>query len=141
MAIRKAEAIWEGDLQTGKGSMSFGSGAFKGAYSYASRFEEGTGTNPEELIGAAHAGCYSMALSAELKKAGFTAARIATHAAVTLGKVEGKSRITTIRLNVEASVPGISNEKFQELAEITKTSCPVSAALSAVPITLEAKLT
>jgi len=140
MPVRKAEAIWVGTLREGKGSMKFGSGAYKGAYSFASRFEEGTGTNPEELLGAAHAGCYSMALSSGLVKAGFTPNRIVTQAEVTLGKVDEKTRITRIHLVTKASVPGISPEKFLEIAEATKDSCPVSAALQIVPITLDASL-
>ena len=140
MAIRKSDAVWEGDLRSGKGTMRLGSGAYQGAYSYASRFEEAAGTNPEELIGAAHAGCYSMALSGDLTKAGFTTTRIATQATVTLGKVDGKSRITNIRLTVEAIIPDITEEKFLEISEGTKSNCPVSVALSGVEITLEAKL-
>lgn len=140
MAIRKADAVWEGDLRNGKGTMRLGSGAYQGAYSFASRFEEAVGTNPEELIGAAHAGCYSMALSGDLTKAGFTATKIATRATVTLGKVDGKSRITNILLEVEAVVPDLALEKFLEISEGTKSNCPVSVALSGVEITLEAKL-
>ncbi len=140
MAVRKAEAAWEGSLKEGKGKMKLGSGAFEGAFSFATRFEEQPGTNPEELIGAAHAGCFSMALSAGLGNAGFTPRRIATRATVTLGAIEGKARITSIHLECEAEVPGISAEKFSEVAEGTKTGCPVSAALAAVPITLEARL-
>jgi len=140
MAIRKADAVWEGDLRNGNGTMRLESGAYQGAYSFSSRFEEGTGTNPEELIGAAHAGCFSMALSADLTKAGFLVKRIATQAAVTLGKVDGKSRITNIHLAVEAEVPDLRFKEFLEIAEGTKSNCPVSVALSAVEITLEAKL-
>ena len=140
MAIRTAEASWEGNLKEGKGKMSLGSGAFEGAYSWNSRFEEGKGTNPEELIGAAHAGCYSMALSGELGKIGLTPQSIHTRAQVTLGKIADKTRITLIHLETEVRVPGISPEKFQEIAEATKTGCPVSAALASVPITLTAKL-
>jgi lipoyl-dependent peroxiredoxin len=140
MAVRNAEAVWEGDLKSGKGSMKLGSGAFQGAYSYSSRFEEGTGTNPEELIGAAHAGCYSMALSSGLSKAGFTVKRIFTKAAVTLGQVDGKARITEIHLDTEASVSGADAAKFKEIAEATKADCPVSAALTGVHITLTARL-
>jgi lipoyl-dependent peroxiredoxin len=140
MAVRKAEAVWEGDLKSGKGNMKLGSGAFEGAYSFSSRFEEGTGTNPEELIGAAHAGCFSMALSAELSNAGFTVKRIHTKATVTLGNVDGKARITEIHLDTEAAVPGVSPEKFLEIAEATKSGCPVSAALTGVNITLHAHL-
>ncbi len=140
MSVRKAEAVWEGNLRQGKGSMKLGSGAFQGAYSFSSRFEEGVGTNPEELIGAAHAGCYSMALSAELEKVGFTATRIFTKAEVTLGKIDGKTRITEIHLDTEASVPGVSAAQFAEIAEATKSGCPVSAALAATNITLTARL-
>jgi lipoyl-dependent peroxiredoxin len=140
MSIRTAEAVWEGNLKQGKGTMKFGSGAFEGAYSFSSRFEEGTGTNPEELIGAAHAGCYSMALSADLGRAGFTAKRIFTKAQVTLGTVDGKARITNIHLDTTASVPGVSPQQFQEIAEGTKLGCPVSAALTGVQISLTARL-
>lgn len=140
MAIRTAEATWEGSLREGHGAMKVGSGAFEGAYSFATRFEETPGTNPEELIGAAHAGCFSMALSAGLGRAGFTPQRISTQARVHLGQVDGKSRIVKIELISEAVVPGVSAEQFQEIAQATKTSCPVSAALAAVEITLEANL-
>jgi osmotically inducible protein OsmC len=140
MSVRNAEAVWEGNLREGKGTLKLGSGAFVGAYSYSSRFEEGKGTNPEELIGAAHAGCFSMALSSDLGKLGFTAQRIHTKAQVTLGKVAEKSRITLIHLETEAKVPGISAEKFLEVAEAAKLGCPVSAALSGVQITLTARL-
>ncbi len=140
MAVRKAEATWVGNLREGKGTMKFGSGAYEGAYSFASRFEDGEGTNPEELIGAAHAGCFSMALSSGLGKAGYTPIRIFTRAEVTLGKVDEKNRITHIHLVTEASVSGISLEKFLEIAEATKEGCPVSAALKSVPITLDASL-
>ena len=140
MNVRDSEAVWEGSLREGKGTMKFGSGAYEGAYTWASRFEEAKGTNPEELIGAAHAGCFSMALSGDLVKAGFTAERIHTRAQVTLDKVEGKSRITKIHLDTDAKVPGISQEKFMEIAEGTKQGCPVSAALTGVQISLSARL-
>jgi osmotically inducible protein OsmC len=140
MTIRTAEAQWEGSLKDGKGEMSLGSGAFEGAYSFSSRFEEGKGTNPEELIAAAHAGCYSMALSSELGKIGLMPQSIHTHAQVTLDKVGDKTRITLIHLETEVRLPGISPEQFHDIAEATKTSCPVSAALASVPITLDAKL-
>ena len=140
MAIRHAEAVWQGSLRDGKGTMKLGSGAFEGAYSFSSRFEEGTGTNPEELIGAAHAGCYSMALSSGLGKAGFTPSRIFTKADVTLGKVGDNTRITLIHLETEATVPGIDDKAFQEIAAATKEGCPVSAALASVTITLTARL-
>ncbi|MBN2549754.1 MAG: OsmC family protein [Anaerolineales bacterium] len=140
MAVRNAEATWEGSLKDGRGSMKLGSGAFEGPFSFASRFEDGSGTNPEELIGAAHAGCFSMALSAGLGKAGFTPSRIHTRARVTLGKVDDKTRITDIHLSLEAEIPGIDLQTFQQLAEEAKSGCPVSAALSGVKITLDARL-
>jgi len=138
MAVRNATARWEGDLRSGKGKMQYGS--YEGPFTYASRFEEGEGTNPEELIGAAHAGCFSMALSGDLTKAGYQPNYITTKAQVTLGRVEGKARITDIHLSTEASVPNISNEQFQEIAKGAKAGCPVSAALAGVNITLDAKL-
>jgi len=138
MATRKAQAVWQGSLKDGQGTMKFGT--FEGAFTYAFRFEEGTGTNPEELIGAAHAGCFSMSLSSNLGKAGFTPQRIQTQATVYLERVEGKNRITRIHLDCEAQVPGIDNEAFQSIAEAAKSGCPVSAALSAVEITLTARL-
>lgn len=138
MAVRKAQALWEGSLREGHGLMKFGS--FEGPFSFTSRFEDGNGTNPEELIGAAHAGCFSMALSAGLGRAGFTPQFIQTNAHVTLDKVNGKSRITQIHLDCEASVPGIDAESFAQIAEETKSGCPVSAALTGVQINLDAKL-
>ena len=140
MAIRNAEAVWEGNLKGGKGSVKLGSGAFEGAYSFSSRFEEGTGTNPEELIGAAHAGCYSMALSADLEKAGYTAKRIYTTAQVHFEIVDGAATITRIYLDTEAEVPGISESDFLAQAEESKSGCPVSRALGGVEIHLNAKL-
>jgi len=140
MSVRSAEAVWQGSLKEGKGSMKLGSGAFEGQYSFSSRFEEGVGTNPEELIGAAHAGCYSMALSANLGAAGFIPDRIVTKAVVTLGKIDGKTRITLIHLDSEAAVSGIDPAEFQKIAEATKEGCPVSAALAATNITLSARL-
>lgn len=138
MAVRLANAVWEGDLPSGKGVMKFGS--WEGPYSFSSRFEDGAGANPEELIAAAHAGCFSMALSNVLAKAGFTPRRVETRAAVHLGKVDGRSRIIRIDLETEGDVPGIDRETYLRLAEETKTGCPVSAALAAVEITLSAKL-
>lgn len=140
MATRNAEAVWEGSLKEGKGTMKSGSGAFEGPYTWSSRFENGKGTNPEELLGAAHAGCYSMSVSSNLTKAGFPPQRIHTDAQVTIEQVEGKSRITRIQLEMEAKVPGIGNEQFQEIAKYAKENCPVSVALSSVPITLSARL-
>lgn len=140
MATRNGSAVWEGTLKGGKGTMKLGSGAYEGPYSFSSRFEEASGTNPEELIGAAEAGCFSMALSSNLEKAGHPAKRISTKATVKLEMVDGGPKITTIDLDVEAEVPGIDQAKFQEAAEATKKGCPVSKALSATPITLKAKL-
>ena len=140
MAIRNAQAEWQGGLKDGKGTMKLGSGAFQGPYSFGTRFEETPGTNPEELIGAAHAGCFSMALSAGLEKNGFKPQTVATKARVHLEKVDAGFRITRIELQSEAKVPGIDNQKFQEVAEATKKGCPVSAALTGVQIDLNAKL-
>jgi len=114
--------------------MKLGSGAFEGPYSFSSRFEEGKGTNPEELIGAAEAGCYSMALSANLEKAGHPAKRIGTTATVKLEMVGGGPKITTIDLKTEAEVPGIDEAKFREQAEHTKKTCPVSVVLAGAEI-------
>jgi len=140
MAVRSAKAQWDGTLKEGKGTMSLGSGAFQGAYSFSSRFENGTGTNPEELIGAAHAGCFSMALAGALGRAGFTPRRVSTSAGVHIEPVEGGFGITAIDLKTEADVPGIDDAKFQEIAEGAKKGCPVSKALAATRINLEAKL-
>lgn len=139
MATRTARAQWEGNLQQGRGSMGLGSGAFQGQYSFSSRFEEGTGTNPEELIGAAHAGCFSMAFANALAKAGFEPKRVATTATVQLAKVAEGFSITSIQLDTEAQVPGIDEAKFQELAEGAKKGCPVSKALAGTEIKLKAK--
>ena len=141
MAVRKAEATWNGTLKGGKGNVKFGGGAFEGPYSFSSRFEEGDGTNPEELIAAAHAGCFSMAFSLGLEKAGHEATRVTTTAKVHLTPVEGGFGITKIELNCEAEVPGIDEAKFNEIAEGTKSGCPVSKALASVDeIVLTAKL-
>jgi len=141
MAIRNADAVWEGNLPKGKGSMKLGSGAFEGQFSFASRFEEGTGTNPEELIGAAHAGCFSMFLSAVLSNAGFTPQRVETTAKVHLEQVDGAPWITKIELNCEANVPGVDEATFQEKVQVSKEGCPVSKALACVKeINVEAKL-
>src|SRR5882672_4427681 len=140
MAKRTANAVWEGTLREGKGTVKLGSGAFEGQYSFASRFEEGTGTNPEELIGAAHAGCFSMALAAGLTKAGFNPTRISTKANVSLEKVGEGFKITTIELDTEADVPGIDQSAFLDHAESAKKNCPVSQALAGTEIKLNAKL-
>ena len=140
MAVRSAEAEWKGNLREGAGKMKLGSGVYEGAYSFASRFEEGKGTNPEELIAAAHAGCFSMALSAGLGKAGFTPTRVHTTARVHLEKVGEGFGITRIELTTEAQVPGIDNKAFQEQAEGAKKGCPVSKALAGAQISLTATL-
>jgi osmotically inducible protein OsmC len=140
MATRSAKAVWNGGLKDGNGNMKLGSGAWEGKYSFASRFEEAPGTNPEELIGAAHAGCFSMALSGALGKAGFTPTRIATEAKVHLTLAEGGFAITRIELDCEATVHGITPAAFAEQAEGAKKACPVSRALAAVPIELKARL-
>jgi lipoyl-dependent peroxiredoxin len=141
MATRTGSAVWEGTLKQGKGNIKLGSGAFEGPFSFSSRFANGSGTNPEELIGAAEAGCFSMALSLFLEKAGFPPKRISTTANVKLEQVGDAFKITTIDLNTEADVPGIDEAKFQEQAELTKKGCPVSVALSGTQINLSAKLT
>lgn len=138
MAVRQASAVWEGDLKSGNGRMKFAN--FDGPFTFASRFEEGAGTNPEELLGAAHAGCFSMAFSNNLAKAGFPPRRMETKATVTLGTVDSKARITAIHLDVQGDVPGVDRETFMRLAEETKVGCPVSAALTGVNITLDAKM-
>lgn len=140
MTKRNAEAIWTGTLKDGKGDMNVGSGAFNVPYSYTTRFEEEPGTNPEELVGAAHAGCYSMFLSALLTKAGFTPNRIHTSAVVHLGRVDGAPTITTIELTCDADVPEIDDAAFQEQAAAAKKGCPVSKALAGVDIQLTATL-
>jgi osmotically inducible protein OsmC len=136
MATRRSEATWEGDLRDGKGTMTVGEDYYTGEFTYVSRFEEGDQTNPEELIGAAHAGCFSMALSNELDKAGFTPERVHTTATVHLE--EGS--ITRVELDTEAEVPDISDEEFQEIAAEAKENCPVSRLLAAAEITLDAEL-
>lgn len=140
MPVRTSEATWEGTLREGHGEMVVGEGVFKGPFTYATRFEEQPGTNPEELLGAAHAGCFAMSVSSRLTAAGHPPKHIHASAKVHLGKVEGKSRITKIELDCETSVDGVSLEKFLELAEDAKINCPVSAALTGVEITLNARL-
>ena len=140
MPIRNAEAEWKGNLLEGQGRMKLGSGAYEGAYSFKSRMESGPGTNPEELIGAAHAGCFSMAFSAGLSKAGFPPKRVHTKAGVHFDKVGDGFSITRIDLEMEAEIPGIDQAKFQELAEGAKKNCPVSRALAGTQINLVARL-
>jgi osmotically inducible protein OsmC len=137
---KKASAIWKGGIKDGGGSISTETGALKEAtYGFSSRFENGKGTNPEELIAAAHAGCFSMALSLMLGEAGFTPEKIETHAAVTLVSNSSGFQITTSELTVTAKIPGIDNTKFQEIANNAKGGCPVSKVLNAT-ITMNAKL-
>ena len=137
MSVSNSTAVWKGNLVDGFGSMKLGKGGYEGPFTKASRFDNGAGTNPEELIGAAHAGCYSMFLSAILSKSGFPPVEIRTSAKVHLG--DGPA-ITLIELDTEAQVPGCSETVFQEHAEKAKAGCPVSKALSAVPTKLTAKL-
>ena len=140
MPIRTSEAIWEGNLKKGNGKMKLGSGAFEGSYSFGSRFENARGTNPEELIGAAHAGCFSMALSMILDQAGYKVERIHTIAKVHIDKVGDGFKITTIELETEGKVPGIDERTFREKGEVAKKGCPVSMALTGVDIRLETRL-
>ncbi len=140
MATRKGEAVWTGTLSKGKGEMETGSGAIKGPYTFASRFESGKGTNPEELIAAAHAGCFSMAFAGILEQAGFPPEKIHTTAHITIDKVGDGFSITRIALETEAKVKGIDEKTFQEKAAAAKTGCPVSRALAGAPIKLDAKL-
>jgi osmotically inducible protein OsmC len=140
MAQRKASATWKGGLKDGTGNMRLGGGAYEGAYSFQSRFEEGEGTNPEELIAAAHAGCFSMALSGEIGKAGHEPKRVSTEARVSLVKSDQGFTINRITLVTEAEVPGLSDDEFQKLAEAAKKGCPVSRALAGPEINLEATL-
>jgi osmotically inducible protein OsmC len=140
MATRTGSAIWEGTLKDGKGTIKVGSDAFEKRYSFASRFENGIGTNPEELIGAAEAGCFSMALSLGLSKAGYPPKRISTTAKVHIEKVSDGFKITSIDLRTEAEVLGIDEATFIKKAEATKKTCPVSLALTGTVINLQAKL-
>ena len=140
MPTRKAEAEWKGTLREGSGNFKTGSGAISGSYSFPTRFENAPGTNPEELIGAAHAACFSMALSAGLTKAGHKPNSIRTTATVTLEKVGEAFGITKIELDTVGEVPGIDAATFQREAEGAKAGCPVSKALAGVQITLRAQL-
>lgn len=141
MPTHKAEAEWKGNLAEGAGRLKVGSGAFEGPYSFKSRFEEGqAATNPEELIGAAHAGCFTMALTAQLSRAGIKPTRIHTAAKVKLDKVGDAFAITDIHLETEAEIPGIDDAAFQKQALDAKQNCPVSKAISGTTIHLNAKL-
>ncbi len=139
MLIRTAEARWEGNLKEGKGNIRLGSGAYDGPYSFNSRFEQGTGTNPEELLGGAHAGCFTMALSLGLTTAGHAPTRLETTAKVHLSRVAEALTITSIELITEGRVPGISAAEFERLAQDAKRNCILSRAISA-PISLKATL-
>jgi osmotically inducible protein OsmC len=140
MAIRTAEAEWRGNLAQGSGRMTLGSGAFEGPYDFRSRMGDGKGTNPEELLGAAHAGCFSMALALQLTNAGYNVGRIHTAAKVYFDERDRGWSIHRIDLDAEASVPGITRAASEEQAQNAKTNCPVSRALSGVDIRLSAKL-
>lgn len=140
MAVRKASAIWQGNLKEGNGRLNVESGSLDAPYSFGSRFEEGTGTNPEELIGAAHAGCFSMALSGILSEAGHKPEKIETSAGVRLDKTEGGFTISEIELTVRATIPDIDDETFRKHADEAKRNCPVSRALTGVKISLKAEL-
>jgi osmotically inducible protein OsmC len=141
MATRNGSAEWKGDLKSGSGDLTVGNGVFEGRYSFASRFEEGEGTNPEELIAAAHAACLAMALSGSLAEDGHTPDAVRTHAQVHLRNVDGAPTIAKIDMDVEGSVPGLSEDEFRAYAERAKRECPVSRALAGVPdIALQARL-
>ena len=140
MIERTASAQWNGDLKSGNGTVRTGSGAVDGKYSFGTRFEGAPGTNPEELLGAAHAACFTMALSNTLASAGHAVKSVRTSATVRMEKVEGKNTIVGIALTTEGEVPGLSKEEFVKQAESTKTGCIVSRALAAVPMTVTATL-
>ena len=140
MPTRKAHARWEGSLKEGKGQVDFGNGVFKGPYSFASRFEDGKGTNPEELLGAAHASCFAMALSLMLGNAGFKPDYVDATAQITISPQNGGFKITKSHLVCEAKVPGIDAAVFTKHADAAKAGCPVSQALAGTEITLDARL-
>jgi lipoyl-dependent peroxiredoxin len=139
--VRKASAVWNGSLKEGKGTISTESKVLSNAqYSFSTRFENGIGTNPEELVAAAHAGCFSMALSAQLGNAGITPESVETTAAVTLEKTDAGFTVTKIHLDVTAKIPGVDAAAFQKAAQDAKTGCPISRLLKAAEITMSAKL-
>jgi osmotically inducible protein OsmC len=140
MPTRSSSAEWSGNLARGSGTMSLGSGAFEGPYSFASRFESGDGTNPEELIAAAHAGCFSMALAAAMSQADHVPDSVKTTAQVTIDTTDAGPTITKSELSTEVAVDGVSDEEFQKFADAAKAGCAVSRALGGVEISLEAKL-
>lgn len=140
MPKRQAQASWTGTLKEGEGRMKLGSGAFEGTFSFGTRFEDQPGTNPEELLGAALAGCYSMALSADLEQAGYTPVKVETDSTTTVESVEGGFAVTSVALDTTAVVRSISDAEFHRIAEATKRGCPVSKALTGTEISLKAKL-
>lgn len=140
MPTRSSSAEWSGNLARGNGTMSLGSGAFEGSYSFASRFENGEGTNPEELIAAAHAGCFSMALAAALSQAEHVPDSVETTAQVTIDSIDGTPTITRSELSTEVKVDGVDDAEFQEFADGARSGCAVSRALAGVEITLAARL-
>ena len=140
MPVRSGNAEWRGGLKGGHGDVTIGNNVWSGQYNFSSRFEEGTGTNPEELIGAAHAACFSMAFAATLEGAGFTPDWVRTTAKVSVLPDEGGFSVKSSALTTEASVPNITNEQFQELGAKAKAGCPVSRALAGLEVTLDAKL-
>lgn len=140
MPVRKAGATWNGTLRQGEGSFESQSGAIGGSYSFGTRFEESPGTNPEELLAAAEASCFSMALAGNIEKAGHSPERIQTSARCTLEKSDAGFTITTMALSTTVSAPGLEQSKLDELAQQTKQTCPVSRALAGVEISVEAKL-
>ena len=140
MPVRNSKSVWTGKLKQGKGSIALGSGNFEEGYSFASRFEQGAGTNPEELLAAAHAGCFSMALAHELEQAGFDSDKIDTDCAISLEKADVGFRISKIELRTKAKVPGLDKQTFLKHAVHAKENCPLSQALRSVEIELKAEL-
>ena len=133
MTARNGSAVWRGDLESGSGTVTVGDGVFEGAYSFQSRFAEGEGTNPEQLIAAAHAGCFTMALSSILSAAGHAPESVRTNARVQLRNVDGAPTLTRIDLDTEGHVAGVGEQQFQRYADEAKATCPVSCALAGIP--------
>jgi len=133
MTARNGSAVWRGDLESGSGTVTVGDGVFEGAYSFQSRFAEGEGTNPEQLIAAAHAGCFTMALSSILSAAGHAPESVRTNARVQLRNVDGAPTLTRIDLDTEGQVAGVGEQQFQRYADEAKATCPVSCALAGIP--------
>ena len=133
MTARNGSAVWRGDLESGSGTVTVGDGVFEGAYSFQSRFAEGEGTNPEQLIAAAHAGCFTMALSSILSAAGHALESVRTNARVQLRNVDGAPTLTRIDLDTEGHVAGVGEQQFQRYADEAKATCPVSCALAGIP--------